>query len=98
MFFLQYSHPSGNMKMYYHQLSLQEDQGIDMTQSPGRDSPGSSGSGSGSRHSTASLDSGRASGCHLRGNTHWPPELSPSTRVERLLNQGVPVSLYDFII
>ncbi|XP_060861317.1 uncharacterized protein LOC132938479 isoform X3 [Metopolophium dirhodum] len=85
-----YSHPSGNMKMYYHQLSLQEDQGIDMTQSPGRDSPGSSGSGSGSRHSTASLDSGRASGCHLRGNTHWHPELSPSTRVERLLNQGVP--------
>ncbi|VVC31753.1 Hypothetical protein CINCED_3A009285 [Cinara cedri] len=85
-----YLHTSGNMKMYYHQLSLQEDQGIDMTQSPGRDSPGSSGSGSGSRHSTASLDSGRASGCHLRGNNHWPPELSPSTRVERLLNQGVP--------
>lgn len=78
--------------MYYHQLSLQEDQGIDMTQSPGRDSPGSSGSGSGSRHSTASLDSGRASGCHLRGNVNWNPELSPSTRVERLLNQGVPVS------
>ncbi|XP_034247597.1 caskin-2 isoform X2 [Thrips palmi] len=49
---------------FHHQLSLQEDQGIDMTQSPGRDSPGSSGSGSGSgsRHSTASLDSGRASG------------------------------------
>ncbi|XP_025413890.1 uncharacterized protein LOC112686008 isoform X2 [Sipha flava] len=85
-----YHHSGGNMKMYYHQLSLQEDQGIDMTQSPGRDSPGSSGSGSGSRHSTASLDSGRASGCHLRGNSHWPPELSPSTRVERLLNQGVP--------
>lgn len=38
-----------------------------MTQSPGRDSPGSSGSGSGSRHSTASLDSGRASGYHLGG-------------------------------
>lgn len=80
--------------MYYHQLSLQEDQGIDMTQSPGRDSPGSSGSGSGSRHSTASLDSGRASGCHLRGN-QWPPELSPSTRVERLLNQGVPVCRFN---
>lgn len=48
---------------YHHQLSLQEDQGIDMTQSPGRDSPGSSSgsAGSGSRHSTASLDSGRAS-------------------------------------
>lgn len=84
--------------MYYHQLSLQEDQGIDMTQSPGRDSPGSSGSGSGSRHSTASLDSGRASGCHLRGNSHWHPELSPSTRVERLLNQGVPVSLFDVLL
>lgn len=38
-------------------------QGIDLTQSPGRDSPGSSSgsAGSGSRHSTASLDSGRAS-------------------------------------
>lgn len=39
--------------------------GIDLTQSPGRDSPGSSsgsaGSGSGSRHSTVSLDSGRSS-------------------------------------
>ncbi|XP_044732394.1 caskin-2 isoform X2 [Chrysoperla carnea] len=51
---------------YHHQLSLQEDQGIDMTQSPGRDSPGSSSgsAGSGSRHSTASLDSGRASAYH----------------------------------
>ena len=38
-----------------------------MTQSPGRDSPGSSGSGSGSRHSTASLDSGRASGYQFSG-------------------------------
>uniref|UniRef100_A0A2M4A6V6 SAM domain-containing protein n=1 Tax=Anopheles triannulatus TaxID=58253 RepID=A0A2M4A6V6_9DIPT len=40
-----------------------DDQGIDLAQSPGRDSPVSlSGSaGSGSRHSTASLDSGRAS-------------------------------------
>ncbi|XP_047109502.1 caskin-2 isoform X5 [Schistocerca piceifrons] len=60
---------SGKSAAYYHQMSLQEDQGIDMTQSPGRDSPGSSGSGSGSgsRHSTASLDSGRASGYHLLG-------------------------------
>ncbi|GLH08942.1 Caskin-2 [Gryllus bimaculatus] len=60
---------AGKGSAYYHQLSLQEDQGIDMTQSPGRDSPGSSGSGSGSgsRHSTASLDSGRASGYHLLG-------------------------------
>uniref|UniRef100_A0A182JHI7 SAM domain-containing protein n=1 Tax=Anopheles atroparvus TaxID=41427 RepID=A0A182JHI7_ANOAO len=42
---------------------VMDDQGIDLTQSPGRDSPVSlSGSaGSGSRHSTASLDSGRAS-------------------------------------
>uniref|UniRef100_U5ESM8 Putative caskin n=1 Tax=Corethrella appendiculata TaxID=1370023 RepID=U5ESM8_9DIPT len=51
--------------LYHQQLALQEDQGIDLTQSPGRDSPsssfGSAGSGSGSRHSTASLDSGRAS-------------------------------------
>jgi len=52
--------------VYYHQqFGLQEDQGIDLTQSPGRDSPGSSsgsaGSGSGSRHSTVSLDSGRSS-------------------------------------
>lgn len=44
---------------YHHQLALSDDQGIDMTQSPGRDSPGSSCSGS--RHSSASLDSGRAS-------------------------------------
>ncbi|KAM3959225.1 LOW QUALITY PROTEIN: CRK like proto-oncogene, adaptor protein [Aphomia sociella] len=49
---------------YHHQLALSDDQGIDMTQSPGRDSPGSSSgsAGSGSRHSCASLDSGRASG------------------------------------
>jgi CASK-interacting protein len=52
--------------VYFHQqYGLQEDQGIDLTQSPGRDSPGSSsgsaGSGSGSRHSTVSLDSGRSS-------------------------------------
>lgn len=57
--------------VYYHQqLALQEDQGIDLTQSPGRDSPGSSSgsAGSGSRHSTASLDSGRASS-YLTGGT-----------------------------
>uniref|UniRef100_A0A1B0DBY1 SAM domain-containing protein n=1 Tax=Phlebotomus papatasi TaxID=29031 RepID=A0A1B0DBY1_PHLPP len=49
--------------MFHQQMALQEDQGIDLTQSPGRDSPGSSSgsAGSGSRHSTASLDSGRAS-------------------------------------
>uniref|UniRef100_A0A1B6DRJ2 SAM domain-containing protein n=1 Tax=Clastoptera arizonana TaxID=38151 RepID=A0A1B6DRJ2_9HEMI len=95
----QYTQVPGSTKasMYYHhQLSLQEDQGIDMTQSPGRDSPGSSGSGS--RHSTASLDSGRASGCHL-GPPHPRCSLSSSSvgsdqgapaRVERLLLQGVP--------
>ncbi|KAG5335069.1 CSKI1 protein, partial [Acromyrmex charruanus] len=55
-----------------------EDQGIDMTQSPGRDSPGSSGSGSGSRHSTASLDSGRASGYHL--GLRGPGALASSPR------------------
>ncbi|XP_034936267.1 caskin-2 isoform X2 [Chelonus insularis] len=55
-----------------------EDQGIDMTQSPGRDSPGSSGSGSGSRHSTASLDSGRASGYHL--GPRGPGALASSPR------------------
>ncbi|PNF26571.1 hypothetical protein B7P43_G13253 [Cryptotermes secundus] len=67
--YTQLMHAAGKGATYYHQLSLQEDQGIDMTQSPGRDSPGSSGSGSGSgsRHSTASLDSGRASGYHLLG-------------------------------
>jgi CASK-interacting protein len=58
--------------VYYHQqYGLQEDQGIDLTQSPGRDSPGSSsgsaGSGSGSRHSTVSLDSGRSSS-YLNGS------------------------------
>lgn len=57
--------------VYYHQqLALQEDQGIDLTQSPGRDSPSSSSgsAGSGSRHSTASLDSGRASSYHTTGS------------------------------
>lgn len=65
--------------VYYHQqLALQEDQGIDLTQSPGRDSPGSSSgsAGSGSRHSTASLDSGRASSYHTGASTS-----STSTRI-----------------
>lgn len=54
--------PSSLMLRYDH-TDYADDQGIDLTQSPGRDSPISlSGSaGSGSRHSTASLDSGRAS-------------------------------------
>ncbi|CAH0545872.1 unnamed protein product [Brassicogethes aeneus] len=91
---------------YHHQLSLQEDQGIDMTQSPGRDSPGSSSgsAGSGSRHSTASLDSGRAS-YHPHSTTGRSticssnsPRCSLSScsigseqgRIERMINQGVP--------
>lgn len=79
---------------YHHQLSLQEDQGIDMTQSPGRDSPGSSGSGS--RHSTVSLDSGRASCAlshyhrtSLSSSSVGSGESSAPARVERLLMQGV---------
>ncbi|XP_063618798.1 caskin-2 isoform X1 [Cydia splendana] len=77
---------------YHHQLALSDDQGIDMTQSPGRDSPGSSSgsAGSGSRHSSASLDSGRASGrmphhhhaaCHC-GDT--------ADRVRAMIAQGLP--------
>lgn len=69
--------------VYYHQqLALQEDQGIDLTQSPGRDSPGSSSgsAGSGSRHSTASLDSGRASS-YLTGTSTRGPLSSPRCSV-----------------
>lgn len=65
--------------VYYHQqLALQEDQGIDLTQSPGRDSPGSSSgsAGSGSRHSTASLDSGRASSYHTQTSSSTRGALS----------------------
>lgn len=75
--------------VYYHQqLALQEDQGIDLTQSPGRDSPGSSSSsaGSGSRHSTASLDSGRASSYHTGASTS-----STSTRISGGGGSGVGV-------
>lgn len=91
---------------YHHQLSLQEDQGIDMTQSPGRDSPGSSSgsAGSGSRHSTASLDSGRASyhplstaGRSTIGSSNSPRCSlsscsigSDQSRIERMIQQGVP--------
>ncbi|KRT81339.1 Sterile alpha motif containing protein, partial [Oryctes borbonicus] len=91
---------------YHHQLSLQEDQGIDMTQSPGRDSPGSSSgsAGSGSRHSTASLDSGRASyhplsnaGRSTIGSSSSPRcSLSSCSigsehgRIERMIHQGIP--------
>ncbi|KAL1131174.1 hypothetical protein AAG570_012410 [Ranatra chinensis] len=96
----QFTHVGTKSAAYYHQLSLQEDQGIDMTQSPGRDSPGSSGSGS--RHSTVSLDSGRAS-CHMSSSHHHHhrPSLSSSSvgsgsdgsgphKVDRLLLQGYP--------
>ncbi|KAG8315194.1 hypothetical protein J6590_076111 [Homalodisca vitripennis] len=90
-------HGTTKSAMYYHhQLSLQEDQGIDMTQSPSRYNHGSSGSGS--RHSTAFLGSRRASECHLEpphprcslssssvGSDHSAP-----VRVERLLLQGIP--------
>lgn len=72
-----------------------------LLQSPGRDSPGSSGSGSGSRHSTTSVDSGRASGCHLAA-PHSRSSLSSSSvssvdqniplKVERMILQGIPVS------
>lgn len=61
--------------VFYHQQLALQDEGIDLIQSPGRDSPGSS-SGSGSRHSTASLDSGRASSYHTAASTS-----STSTRV-----------------
>lgn len=70
--------------VYYHQqLALQEDQGIDLTQSPGRDSPGSSSgsAGSGSRHSTASLDSGRASSYHTQSSTSRGALSSPRCSV-----------------
>lgn len=76
-------------------------------QSPGRDSPGSSSgsAGSGSRHSTASLDSGRASyhplsnaGRSTIGSTNSPRcSLSSCSigseqgRIERMIHQGVPV-------
>ncbi|XP_050683527.1 caskin-2 isoform X3 [Leptidea sinapis] len=77
---------------YHHQLALSDDQGIDMTQSPGRDSPGSSSgsAGSGSRHSSASLDSGRASGRmphHHHASCHCGDTVD---RVRAMIAQGVP--------
>ncbi|KAL4708718.1 hypothetical protein ACJJTC_017397 [Scirpophaga incertulas] len=76
---------------YHHQLALSDDQGIDMTQSPGRDSPGSSSgsAGSGSRHSSASLDSGRASG---RGphHHHAACHCGDADRVRAMITQGMP--------
>ncbi|XP_045772207.1 caskin-2 isoform X2 [Maniola jurtina] len=77
---------------YHHQLALSDDQGIDMTQSPGRDSPGSSSgsAGSGSRHSSASLDSGRASGRmphHHHSACHCGDTVD---RVRAMIAQGLP--------
>ncbi|XP_032524619.1 caskin-2 isoform X2 [Danaus plexippus] len=77
---------------YHHQLALSDDQGIDMTQSPGRDSPGSSSgsAGSGSRHSSASLDSGRASGRmphHHHATCHCGDTVD---RVRAMIGQGLP--------
>ncbi|XP_043280519.1 caskin-1 isoform X2 [Venturia canescens] len=74
-----FTHPGFAFPPVVGKYAHAEDQGIDMTQSPGRDSPGSSGSGSGSRHSTASLDSGRASGYHL-GGPRGPGALASSPR------------------
>ncbi|XP_020286037.1 caskin-1 isoform X2 [Pseudomyrmex gracilis] len=73
-----FTHPGFAFPPVVGKYAHAEDQGIDMTQSPGRDSPGSSGSGSGSRHSTASLDSGRASGYHL--GPRGPGALASSPR------------------
>ncbi|XP_041978006.1 caskin-2 isoform X2 [Aricia agestis] len=77
---------------YHHQLALSDDQGIDMTQSPGRDSPGSSSgsAGSGSRHSSASLDSGRASG-RLPHHHHAACHCGDTVdRVRAMIAQGLP--------
>ncbi|XP_046407441.1 uncharacterized protein LOC124172067 isoform X2 [Ischnura elegans] len=56
---------AGKGAVYYHPhpaTHLPEDQGIDMTQSPGRDSPGSSGSGSTSSGCGGGGGGGRSSG------------------------------------
>uniref|UniRef100_A0A2A4IZY7 SAM domain-containing protein n=1 Tax=Heliothis virescens TaxID=7102 RepID=A0A2A4IZY7_HELVI len=77
---------------YHHQLALSDDQGIDMTQSPGRDSPGSSSgsAGSGSRHSSASLDSGRASG-RMPHQHHAACHCGDlADRVRAMIAQGLP--------
>ncbi|XP_013143297.1 PREDICTED: caskin-2 isoform X1 [Papilio polytes] len=77
---------------YHHQLALSDDQGIDMTQSPGRDSPGSSSgsAGSGSRHSSASLDSGRASGRLPPHHHHAACHCGDTDRVRAMISQGLP--------
>lgn len=90
-------------------MTLFLDSSLNFLQSPGRDSPGSSSgsAGSGSRHSTASLDSGRASyhplstaGRSTIGSSNSPRcSLSSCSigsdqgRIERMIHQGVPVSL-----
>ncbi|XP_033213629.1 caskin-2 isoform X1 [Belonocnema kinseyi] len=79
-----FTHPGFAFPPIVGKYTHAEDQGIDMTQSPGRDSPGSSGSGSGSRHSTASLDSGRASGYHLGPRGHGALTSSPRCSISSL--------------
>ena len=103
---------SSNQKpiVYYqqHLHNQQDDQGIDVARSPGRDSPGSSsgsaasgsgsGSGSGSasglgsvagsRHSTASLDSGRASYHHHHHSSTGGSSTTNSSSSGRGLTAG----------
>ncbi|XP_011493814.1 PREDICTED: caskin-2 [Ceratosolen solmsi marchali] len=79
-----FTHPGFSFPPMVGKYAHAEDQGIDMTQSPGRDSPGSSGSGSGSRHSTASLDSGRASGYHLGPRSAGALTSSPRCSISSL--------------
>lgn len=92
--------------IYHQSLALQqEDQGIDLTQSPGRDSPGSSSgsAGSGSRHSTASLDSGRASsyvtGTSSNRGALSSPRYSVSScsigSVDRMTQRSVSVTFFS---
>lgn len=102
LYHVQNNHPlTHKAAVYYHQqLALQEDQGIDLTQSPGRDSPSSSSSaGSGSRHSTVSLDSGRASSFHTAassssgGSKRIASGSSPGCYMADGLNSGIINSL-----
>lgn len=82
--------------IYYHQqYGIQEDQGIDLTQSPGRDSPGSSSgsAGSGSRHSTVSLDSGRSSS-YLTGSVD---RMSTQSEQDMIVNWLLMLNSDDFL-
>ncbi|GAB0093917.1 uncharacterized protein DMENIID0001_091090 [Sergentomyia squamirostris] len=92
--------------LFHQQMALQEDQGIDLTtQSSGRDSPDSSSgsAGSGSRHSTASLDSGRASSYLTTASTRGglsSPRCSMSscsiTSVERMIRNDHDI-IHDWL-